>query len=503
MNRIVFSSLLLAIQLAAPSLTTAQSANKIINRYKKASGSAAVEQIKSTTMRGRIKLDDGSTGSFVWKISKPDRMLVEIVAGSASVSKCFNGKSAWRMDQRGLRTLLGPEAKQLHLVSLLVNNRLRNLSRDRISAQPPTKTTIEERKADAVEFIRDDTRVRLFFDAMTGLLIKEERETLAGIEELFYDDYRSVDKVMEPFSIRIKENSHETIVTIENIEHNRAIDETAFRYPQIEGASPLPDIEPLMQSIISNQEKVEEMVEHYTYHETETERKEENGQFKDGETKVYEVTPVAGGIVRRLISINGKELSPAESEKELKRVQKSAEELIKKREKQLEKKEEQADREDRGREITILSLLRASEITSVRREKFRGEEVIVFDFEPRKGFKSKNRRESLFNKLAGTMWVDETAQQIVRFEARLIDSFKISGGLLAAISPATAIVFEQEKVRDEVWLPSYNEINLSAKLFLFAKLNRNFVRRYNDYKKYQVDSDYELKKESIKPANEL
>ncbi|MGH9916170.1 MAG: hypothetical protein ACRD63_12895, partial [Pyrinomonadaceae bacterium] len=99
-----------------------------------------------------------------------------------------------------------------------------------------------------------------------------------------------------------------------------------------------------------------------------------------------------------------------------------------------------------------------------------------------------------FNRLAGTMWVDETARQIVRLEARLTDSFKISGGLLASISPSTAVVIEQEKVRDEVWLPSYSEVNLSAKFFLFAKLNRNFVKRFGDYKRYQVDSEYELDK---------
>ncbi|MGH9898745.1 MAG: hypothetical protein ACRD4L_07855, partial [Pyrinomonadaceae bacterium] len=422
MNRIIFSVLLpvllVAVQLAIPSSVIAQSANKIIDRYKKASGGSAAKRVRSTLMSGGVKLNDGSVGSFSWKISKPDRMRIEIEVGSAKVSQCYNGKSAWRMDQRGLRTLLGPEAKQLRLESLLANNHLRDLSRDRILMQQPAKTIIEGRGANAIEFIRDGARAKLFFDAATGLLIKQERETAEGIEELFYDDYRAVDKIMESFSIRIRKGSSLSVITIDHLEHNRTVDETDFRYPLIEGASSLPSIEPLMKSIVANQEKIEEMVEHYTYRETETERKEETGQLKDSETKIYEVTPVAGDVVRRLISINGKELSASEREKEDRRVQKEVEELVRKREKRLQKKE-QADREKRDDDVTILNLLRASEITSVRREKFRGEEVIAFDFEPRKGFKSKNRSESFFNRLAGTMWVDETARQIVRLEARL------------------------------------------------------------------------------------
>jgi hypothetical protein len=214
------------------------------------------------------------------------------------------------------------------------------------------------------------------------------------------------------------------------------------------------------------------------------------------------------------MSVNGKELSPSEREKEDRRVQKAVEDLVKRHEegkekeqKKLQKKEEQAKagdkkgQEDDDDEISLLDFLRISEITSVRREMFRGHEVIAFDFEPRKNFKPRNRGENLVSKLAGTMWVDETAKQVARAEARLTDSFKIGGGLLASVSPATAIVIEQEKIGDEVWLPSYNEVNLSVRLFLLAKLKRNFVTRYSDYRKYKIDDKYELAKpkEASKP----
>jgi hypothetical protein len=81
---------------------------------------------------------------------------------------------------------------------------------------------------------------------------------------------------------------------------------------------------------------------------------------------------------------------------------------------------------------------------------------------------------------------------VVRLEARLSESFKIAGGLLASLQRGSALIAEQEMVNNEVWLPSYSAINLSAKLFLFAGVNVNRTRRYSDYKKFSVESSSEV-----------
>jgi hypothetical protein len=120
--------------------------------------------------------------------------------------------------------------------------------------------------------------------------------------------------------------------------------------------------------------------------------------------------------------------------------------------------------------------------------------VIAFDFEPRKGYRPRNRAETLAHKLAGTVWVDEQAREIARLEARFIEAFKIGGGVLASVRPSTAIVLEQEKVDGDVWLPSHVEGNISARVLLFAKFNRASTTRYSDYRKHHVDSDYKLQK---------
>ncbi|MGA9767727.1 MAG: hypothetical protein WBV94_01705 [Blastocatellia bacterium] len=505
---VCFSLLIFVLALAVESVAADNSAGKIIDRYKKAVGGKAASRIKNTWMTGSVKAADQTTGRFTYQIAAPESLRMDIEAGSAKLSQCYNGKSAWQMDERGLRTLLGDEAKRLRLEALLAGSRLSDLSRNRIVPQPAGKAIIEGREAQGVEFIKDTVRVKFYFDAASSLIVKQERETAEGAEEIFYSDYRAVDGVMEPFTIRIKKSASELLVTIDRLEHNRAIDAQAFRYPQIEGARPLPDIGTLMKAIVANQEKIEELRERYTCRLTQVERKHDgSGRVKETDTRVYEVTPVGRQEIERLISVNGKELTASEREKEDRRVQKEIEEIVKDRQKQQQKKERaeaRGEKEEKDDDVTILDFLRISEVTSIRREMFRGHEVIAFDFEPRKAFKPKTRAESIVSKLAGTVWVDEAARQVARLEARLTDSFKLGGGLLASISPSSAFVFEQDKVDDEVWLPSYGEANISARVMLVAKFNRSMKRSYSDYKKYQIDSKYDLTKpdENKKPDNQ-
>jgi hypothetical protein len=504
MKRILLSLALIVGVLVTQSLAD-QPASKLVDRFKKASGGKSAARVKSTFMTGSVKGNDGTAGRFSLQTSAPNNLRLDLELGGSKVSECYNGKSAWRLDARGLRTLLGDEAKRLRLEALLSNSRLNELQRNRIVPQVAGKATIDGRETNAIEFVKDGVRVKVYFDASTNLPVKRERETSDGVEETFYGDYRAVDGVMEPFSFKIKKGSIEWLATMEQVAHNRAVEMAAFRYPQIEGSRPLPELEPLLKAITENQDKIDEMRDRYTCRAVEIERKHDgDGRIKETETRAYEVTPVGAMFVERLISINGKELSPAEREKEDKRVQKEVEEIIKRREKK-ERKEELA--RSKGEEkkdddkVEIKDFLRISEITSVRREMFRGHEVIAFDFEPRKGFKAKNRAEDIVNKLAGTIWVDETARQVARLEARLTDSYKIGGGMLASIGASTAFSFEQEKVGDEVWLPSSMEANISARVLLLAKFNRSVERRYSDYKKYQIDSKYDLTKpkENSKP----
>jgi hypothetical protein len=199
-------------------------------------------------------------------------------------------------------------------------------------------------------------------------------------------------------------------------------------------------------------------------------------------------------------------LSAERAAKEDKRVQeeflkaerdkdKDAKEAAKRRA-EREKKKDDADGDP-----AISMFLRACDFVSPRRERFEGRESIVFDFRPRAGFKPKTREESLIAKLVGVVWIDPVDKQVIRLEARLAEGFKMAGGLLVSLKPGAALVMEQTRMSQGVWLPRFAHINLSVKVLLFAGGDFNKTIEWSDYKHFSGDvKDYRIEAPaSVKP----
>jgi hypothetical protein len=124
-----------------------------------------------------------------------------------------------------------------------------------------------------------------------------------------------------------------------------------------------------------------------------------------------------------------------------------------------------------------------------RRERFRGRDVIVFDFEPNPDFDYKKAKSALkfFGKMAGAIWVDAGDKQIARIEAFLVDDFKVAGGMVASLKKGAAFSMEQERINDEIWLPSLADFNLSVKVFLIKGFNFNQIIKYGNYEKFKTE----------------
>jgi hypothetical protein len=123
-----------------------------------------------------------------------------------------------------------------------------------------------------------------------------------------------------------------------------------------------------------------------------------------------------------------------------------------------------------------------------RRERFRGQDVLVFDFEPNPEFKPHKLVEKVVQKLAGVVWIDENAHDVARLEAYFVGDFKFAGGLLANLQKGTSFVFEQAFINNEVWLPTYEEAHIGVRFLMVKGFQANAVTRYSDYKKFNVES---------------
>src|SRR5207302_11405716 len=213
-------------------------------------------------------------------------------------------------------------------------------------------------------------------------------------------------------------------------------------------------------------------------------------RMKKHEASEYTFFYLNGDEITTLVKTDGKPLNDAEQKKENEKTQKRIAEH-QKREAKKEAKEEKAKEEGKseGRdEPGIEIFLRACQFVNPRRERFRGQDVLVFDFEPNPEFQPHKLEERVVQKLAGVVWVDEKAHDVARLEAYFVGDVKLAGGLLANLQRGTSFVFEQAFINNEVWLPTYLEGHIGARVLLVKGFKMSFVTRYSDYKKFNVET---------------
>ena len=505
---ILLAGMMISLSLAAP----AQSPDKILKQATKSlGGEKALRKIRSWQAQGTItNLRDGSEGSYQLSVTQPDLYANAFDLRGLEVSMGFNGKSGWMRDSRdGLRTLTGPASREFQAEAGWRARRWLDYKKEKARVAYAGKAEIEGAAAHSLLLTTvKNIQLKLTFDATSGRLLREEIPLEGVIRRFDYADYRLVNDVWEPHRITMTIGEQSFEIKLDRVVHNPTLDKALFDFPRV-SHEPLPDIPTLLKAVGENEDRIDDILEKYTYTEMTIKREiDAKGKATEKESNTYELTFYKGNRIRRLIAKNGRPLSPGEEEDETRKVEKRVRE-IEKREAEKERRATK-DRDveqsaggppdpERGQRISIADVLRASRLVNPRRERYRGHDVIVFDFEPLPGYKPQKSFEKFFGKMAGAIWVDEKDKQVARVDARLVESFKIAGGLLASLREGASFVLEQERVNNEIWLPTRADINLGVKILLVKGLTVNQTIAYGNYKRFAVDSE----KEKLKVPPEL
>jgi hypothetical protein len=251
----------------------------------------------------------------------------------------------------------------------------------------------------------------------------------------------------------------------------------------------LPDLRGLFKEIDANQKAIDKVKEDYagTSVEEETEY-DSNGAAKKRTVTESTFFYADGEEISTVTKRDGKPVSEGEAKKETEKAQKRVDE-IQKRQAKKDAKEEGKDQKDKS-DVGVEKFLRACEFVNPRRERYRGRDVLVFDFEANPEYKPRNLVERMVQKLAGTIWVDEKALDVVRLEGYFAGDAKIAGGMLATVQKGSRFVFEQEYVNNEVWLSTLQEVDIGARALLVKGVRGSDVTHYFDYKKYHVATSF-------------
>ena len=257
--------------------------------------------------------------------------------------------------------------------------------------------------------------------------------------------------------------------------------------------APLPDIATLLKALQANEDKVEAILDTYSFNQKNIKRElGKDGILRETESETVQLSFYKGRRITRVIEKSGKPLNAKDQADADKDASKQAEEIEKKaakEESRLAKQGPNGAPSDEGRRISIAEVLRASKLLNPRRERFRGRDVIVFDFEPNPDFDMSNAKSMLkfFGKTTGVMWIDEKDKQVARVEAVLANSINIGGGVLAKLAKGASFTLEKERIGNEIWLPSQADINLAVRVLLVKGINVNQLVKYDNYRKFETE----------------
>jgi len=224
---------------ASPSATPAlPSADEIFNKYAAAlGGQTAIDKLKSRIAKGTITQANGNSFQFEVSQAAPDKFYLLLTTPQGTIERGYNGQVGWEKTARGVREITAGE-----LVNFKATNGLFTLLKLKVQYSKPPRVR-KDKLGDRDVYIVDGTtvdnqRLRLFFDAASGLLLRRmtTTSTMVGIipDQLDLEDYRDADGLKFPFTARaatLEVGNPTSTRTFTEIKLNAAVDESKFNMP--------------------------------------------------------------------------------------------------------------------------------------------------------------------------------------------------------------------------------------------------------------------------------
>ena len=197
-------------------------------------------------MKGTWLTSNGITLGYEVYQAAPNKIYTVLnTPKQGMIERGFDGQIGWEKSLQGLRDLQGREAFLL--------KRYPDLFKDiKLQGQFTRISYGGKDKIDGKEVIVlrglgiDGKGERLFFDAITGLLVRRitSTPTVVGLipEQVDYEDYRDVDGLKLPFTIRISsiDSFFSSTRKFTEIKLNVPVDEAKFNKPPAPVGSPSP-----------------------------------------------------------------------------------------------------------------------------------------------------------------------------------------------------------------------------------------------------------------------
>ena len=222
----------------ASALAQEPTVDQILEKYIQATGGrAAAEKLTSRASKGTFEMPAmGLKGATEIFAKAPNKVLITTnIPGLGVVEQGFNGTVGWSRDaMQGLREQSGAELAAIRRDAQFHKHiRLKDLY-PKMELKPSEK--VGQRQTHVIEATpAEGVPEKWYFDAETGFLLRVDtvRESPQGkiALEVSMEDYREIDGVKIPFTVRQSNPAFNLTIRIDEVKHNVSIDEAKFEKP--------------------------------------------------------------------------------------------------------------------------------------------------------------------------------------------------------------------------------------------------------------------------------
>jgi hypothetical protein len=212
--------------------------DQVLEKFVKAiGGKAAVEKLNSRIAKGTFDIPSmGVSGTAEIAAKAPGKNATVVdMPGFGTFKQAFDGKNGWSQDpMNGLRDMSSEELAAAKIDEDFYRDiRMKDLYP---GLAVKAKAKVGERDAYLLEGPGPaGSPDKFFFDAESGLLLKTEgeRDSPQGkaMLETFLEDYKEVDGVKMPFTIRINNPAISFTIKLSEVKHNVPVDDSKFVKP--------------------------------------------------------------------------------------------------------------------------------------------------------------------------------------------------------------------------------------------------------------------------------
>jgi hypothetical protein len=198
----------------------------------------------------------------------------------------------------------------------------------------------------------------------------------------------------------------------------------------------------------------------------------------DGKQELRTVVETNSGSVDRLLSVQGKPLTPAEKNTEDGRILKFT------RNADEQRKAEQGRRKDAEQCNAIMKMIPDAFIFEYSGSSGNTTKLI---FKPNPSFRPPSREGKVLQQMAGEMLVDARQKRMVSIKGKLINEVKFGGGLLGHLEKGGQFSVKRAEIASGDWEMTGLDVNMQGKALLFKSISVQQKEIHSDFERVPDD----------------